>query len=50
MKPIVPMLGKIRNATSRKAERVLQWTARSREDAVEATAESLVWFGIATAA
>src|SRR5438445_4584869 len=30
MKPIVPMLGKIRNATSRKAERVLQWTARSR--------------------
>jgi len=50
MKPLVPMLGQIRNATSEKAERVLHWTPRAREDAVAATAESLVRFGIVNAA
>ncbi len=49
MKPLVPMLGKIRNATSEKAERVLHWRPRAREDAVVATAESLLRFGIVNA-
>jgi dihydroflavonol-4-reductase len=47
---LLPLLGKIRNATSEKAQRVLHWTPRSREDAVAATAESLVKFGIVSAA
>ena len=46
MQQLLPLLGKIRNATSEKAQRVLHWTPRSREDAVVATAESLVQFGI----
>jgi len=46
MRQLLPMLGKIRHATSAKAERVLGWKPRSREDAIVATAESLVKFGI----
>jgi nucleoside-diphosphate-sugar epimerase len=46
MRTLLPMLGKIRNATSAKAERVLGWKPRSREDAIVATAESLLQFGI----
>jgi nucleoside-diphosphate-sugar epimerase len=46
MRTLLPMLGKIRNATSAKAERVLGWKPRSREDAIVATAESLLHFGI----
>ena len=46
MRQLLPLLGKIRNATSAKAERVLGWKPRSREDAVVATAESLLKFGI----
>jgi dihydroflavonol-4-reductase len=46
MKQLLPLLGNIRNATSAKAERVLGWKPRSREDAIVATAESLVKFGI----
>jgi nucleoside-diphosphate-sugar epimerase len=46
MRTLLPMLGKIRNATSAKAERVLGWKPRSREDAIVATAESLLRFGI----
>jgi len=46
LKPLLPLLGKIRNATSAKAERVLDWKPRSREDAVVATAESLIHFGL----
>jgi hypothetical protein len=46
MKQLLPLLGNIRNATSEKAERVLEWKPRSREDAIVATAESLVKFGI----
>jgi nucleoside-diphosphate-sugar epimerase len=46
LKPLLPLLGKIRNASSAKAERVLGWKPRSREDAVVATAESLIQFGL----
>ena len=42
MRDLVPLLGKARNATSAKAQRVLGWTPRSWEDAVTATAESLL--------
>jgi nucleoside-diphosphate-sugar epimerase len=38
----VPRLGKARSATSAKAQRELGWSARSWEDAVVATAESLL--------
>jgi dihydroflavonol-4-reductase len=43
---IVPELGKSKNATNEKARRMLGWKPRSREDAVIATAESLVRFGL----
>jgi dihydroflavonol-4-reductase len=46
VRPLVPLLGNIRNATSAKAERLLGWQPRSREDAVVATAESLLKFRI----
>jgi dihydroflavonol-4-reductase len=46
MRPLVPLLGNIRNATSAKAERLLGWKPRSREEAVVATAESLLRFRI----
>ena len=46
LQQLLPLLGKIRNATSEKAQRVLHWTPRPREDAVVATGESLVKFGI----
>jgi nucleoside-diphosphate-sugar epimerase len=46
MRPLLPLLGNIRNATSAKAERVLGWKPRSAEDAIVATAESLLGFGI----
>ena len=46
VKQILPEVGKRKNATSAKARRVLGWTPRSREDAVAATAESLVRLGL----
>jgi len=46
MRQLLPLLGNTRHATSAKAERVLGWKPRSREDAIAATAESLVKFGI----
>jgi nucleoside-diphosphate-sugar epimerase len=46
LRQLLPMLGKIRHATSAKAERVLGWQPRSREDALVATAESLLKFGV----
>jgi nucleoside-diphosphate-sugar epimerase len=49
MRSLLPLLGNIRNATSAKAERVLGWKPRSREDAIVATAESLLKFGIVAA-
>jgi nucleoside-diphosphate-sugar epimerase len=45
-KQILPDLGKRKNATSAKASRVLGWTPRSSEDAIVATAESLVRLGL----
>jgi nucleoside-diphosphate-sugar epimerase len=46
MRPLLPLLDNTRRATSAKAERVLGWRPRSREDAIVATGESLVKFGI----
>jgi len=46
MRPLLPLLNNTRRATSAKAERVLGWRPRSREDAIVATAESLIKFGI----
>jgi len=46
MRQLLPLLGNVRDATSAKAQRLLQWTPRSREDAVTATAESLVALGL----
>lgn len=43
---IVPELGKQRNATGAKAQRVLGWAPRSREESIVATAESLVRLGL----
>lgn len=46
VKQIVPELGKFKNATSEKAQRVLGWSPRSREDAIVATAETLIRLGL----
>jgi len=43
---IVPELGKRKNATSAHAQTLLGWKPRSREDAIVATAESLVALGL----
>ncbi len=43
---LIPELGKIKNATNEKAKRVLGWAPRSREEAIVATAESLVRLGL----
>jgi nucleoside-diphosphate-sugar epimerase len=42
IKLITPELGKKKNASNEKATRVLGWTPRSNEEAIVATAESLV--------
>lgn len=46
IRQILPELGKPRNATSDKARRVLDWSPISREDALVATAESLLRLGL----
>ena len=46
VKQILPELGKHKNATSEKAQRVLGWRPRSIEDSVVATAESLMRLGL----
>ena len=46
VKQIVPELGKWKNATNEKARRVLGWSPRTREDAIVATAESLLRLGL----
>ncbi len=43
---IVHDLGKKRSASSEKAKRLLGWTPRSKEDAIIATAQSLVQLGL----
>jgi nucleoside-diphosphate-sugar epimerase len=45
-KLILPELGKVKNATSEKARRMLGWAPRSNEQAIVATAESLVRLGL----
>ncbi len=46
VRQLVPELGKLKNATGEKAKRMLGWEPRSREDAILATAESLVKYGL----
>jgi nucleoside-diphosphate-sugar epimerase len=46
VKQILPELGKRKNATSAKATRILGWSPRSSEDAIVATAESMVRLGL----
>jgi nucleoside-diphosphate-sugar epimerase len=46
VKLIVPELGKVKNATNEKAKRVLGWAPYSNEEALIATAESLVRLGL----
>lgn len=43
---VIPMLGLWKDATSEKAKNVLGWEPRTREDALIATAESLVNLGL----
>jgi nucleoside-diphosphate-sugar epimerase len=43
---IVPELGKAKNGTNAKARRLLDWTPRSREEAIVATARSLIELGL----
>ncbi len=43
---IIPELGTVKNATNEKARRVLGWEPHSNEDAIIATAESLVQLGL----
>jgi len=49
LKTVVPLLDSTRRATSAKAERLLEWRPRSPEDAIVATAESLIKFGVVSA-
>jgi len=46
MRGLVPLLDVNLNATSEKAERLLGWTPRSTEEAIVATAESLIRLGL----
>lgn len=46
VKQIVPELGKAKNATNEKAQRMLGWAPRSNEESIVATAESLVRLGL----
>jgi dihydroflavonol-4-reductase len=43
---VLPELGRPKNATSAKAQRLLGWAPRSSEEAIVATAESLVRLGL----
>lgn len=49
MKAILPTLGQRLNATGEKARRVLGWAPRSAEEAIVATAESLLALGLVNA-
>jgi nucleoside-diphosphate-sugar epimerase len=46
VKQILPELGKRKNATNEKARRILGWAPRSNEEAIVATAESLLRLGL----
>jgi hypothetical protein len=43
---ITPELGKMKNGTNEKARRMLGWAPRSREEAIVASAESLMRLGL----
>ncbi|MBI3675748.1 MAG: aldehyde reductase [Proteobacteria bacterium] len=46
LKLVLPELGKVKNATNAKARKLLGWAPRSNEDALVATAESLIRLGL----
>lgn len=46
VQPVLRELGQVRNASNKKAQRVLGWQPRSNEDTIVATAESLLRFGL----
>jgi len=46
VKQILPELGKLKNGTNEKARRLLGWAPRSNEEAIVATAESLLRLGL----
>lgn len=46
---VVPMLGKVRRSTGAKAKIILDWQARSGEEAILSTAESLIRLGLVKA-
>ncbi len=46
IRQVLPELGRQRNGTNEKARRVLGWSPRSSEEAIVATAESLVRLGL----
>ncbi len=46
LRALLPLLGNIRNVTSAKAERVLGWKPRPMEEAIVASAETLIKFGV----
>jgi dihydroflavonol-4-reductase len=46
VKQILPELGKTKNATNEKARRLLGWNPRTNEEAIVATAESLLELGL----
>jgi nucleoside-diphosphate-sugar epimerase len=46
LKPLVPLLDSTRRASSAKAQRVLDWRPRPPEEAIVATARSLMAFGV----
>jgi nucleoside-diphosphate-sugar epimerase len=46
VRQVTPELGIVKNATNAKAKRVLGWKPRSNEDAIVATAESLIRMGL----
>ncbi|MGE0578857.1 SDR family oxidoreductase [Reyranella sp.] len=46
VRQVLPELGKVKNATNAKARRLLGWSPRSNEDAILATAESLLALGL----
>jgi nucleoside-diphosphate-sugar epimerase len=46
VKQILPELGKTKNATNEKARRLLGWNPRTNEEAIVATAESLLALGL----
>lgn len=49
VRQILPELGKVKSATSEKAQRMLGWQPHTREQAIIATAESLMQLGLVKA-